>query len=40
VTGTFRVGGGPVQPVTGTATTTGDPVTIAVRQAQAALVGE
>ncbi|MGI8535606.1 MAG: hypothetical protein ACR2K2_03735 [Mycobacteriales bacterium] len=38
-TGTFRVGGGPVQPVTGTATTTGDPVTVAVKQARTELVG-
>ena len=38
-TGTFRVGGGPVQSVTGTATTTGDPVTIAVKQARTELVG-
>ncbi len=38
-TGTFRVGGGPVQPVTGTATTTGDPVTVSVKQARTELVG-
>jgi hypothetical protein len=38
---TFRVAGGPVQPVTGTATTTttGDPVTVGVKQARAELVG-
>ena len=36
---TFRIGGGPVQPVTGTATTPGDPVTIAIRHARTELVG-
>ena len=36
--GTFQVGGGPVQPVNGTATTTGDPVTVEVRQARTELV--
>ena len=38
-TGTFRIGGGPVQPVNGTATTTGDSVTVAVKQARTELVG-
>jgi hypothetical protein len=36
--GTFRVAGGPVQTVTGTATTTGVPVTVGVKQARAQLV--
>ncbi len=39
-TGTFRIGGGPVQPVNGTATTIGDPVTVAVKQARTELVAE
>ncbi|MCW2715498.1 MAG: hypothetical protein JWN88_2545, partial [Frankiales bacterium] len=38
-TGTFTVNGGPVQQVNGTATTTGDPVAVEVKQARAELVG-
>ncbi len=37
-TGTFTVDGGPVQQVNGTATTTGDPVAIEVKQARTELV--
>jgi hypothetical protein len=33
------VNGGPVQQVSGTATTTGDPVAVEVKQARAELVG-
>lgn len=38
-TGTFRVDGGPVQVVAGTATTTGAPVVVEVKQARAELIG-
>lgn len=37
-TGTFTVNGGPVQQVNGTATTTGDPVAVEVKQARTELV--
>ena len=37
-TGTFTVDGGPAQQVNGTATTTGDPVAIEVKQARTELV--
>ena len=37
-TGTFTVNGGPVQQVNGTATTTGDPVAVQVKQARTELV--
>jgi hypothetical protein len=36
--GTFSVNGGPSQPINGTATTTGEPVTVQVRQARSELV--
>jgi len=36
--GTFTVNGGPVQQVNGTATTTGDPVAVEVKQARTELV--
>ncbi|MDQ3715464.1 MAG: hypothetical protein M3381_05445 [Actinomycetota bacterium] len=38
-TGTFRIDGGPVQVVAGTATTTGNPVGVEVKQARAELIG-
>lgn len=37
-TGTFRINGGPAQDVTGTATTTGQPVTLQVKQARSELI--
>ena len=37
-TGTFTVNGGPVQQVNGTATTTGDPLAVEVKQARTELV--
>ena len=38
--GTFTVNGGAPQPITGTATTTGDPATVQVREARSELVRE
>ncbi len=36
--GTYRIGAGPTMPITGTATTVGDPTSVAVRQARTELV--
>lgn len=36
--GSFRVNGGPAQPISGTVSTTGDPVTVEVKQARSELV--
>ena len=38
--GTYRIGAGPSQPITGTATTVGDPTPLAVRQARTDLVDQ
>ena len=36
--GTFTINGGPPQPITGTATTTGEPAPVQVREARSELV--
>ncbi len=38
--GTYRIGGGPTLPITGTATTVGEPTPLAVRQARTDLVDQ